>query len=64
MRSRYNSSTESFFKKGKKVLFYRDKGTGNLLERGARKSMLIGGGFMTVFSFAGIYSTVLLFIGG
>lgn len=64
MRSRYNSSTESFFKKGKKVLLYRDKGTGKLLERGARKSMLIGGGFMTVFSFAGIYSTVLLFIGG
>lgn len=63
MRSRYNSSTESFFKKGKKVMLYRDTDTGNILERGPRKSMLIGGGCMMMFSFVGVYSTVLLFLG-
>lgn len=63
MRSRYNSSTESFLKKGKKVMLYRDIDTGKLLERGPRKSMIIGGCCMVLFSFVGIYSTTLLFLG-
>lgn len=63
MRSRYNSSTASSYKIGKKIVLYRDKKTGGVLERGPRKSMLAGGVALLLFAFIGIYSTVVMFLG-
>lgn len=60
MRSRYNSSTASSYKKGKQITLYRDRDTGDILERGPKKSMAATGILLILFACVGIYSTAVL----
>nr|WP_294493075.1 hypothetical protein [uncultured Mediterraneibacter sp.] len=61
MRSRYNSSMAGSYKIGRKIVLYRDKTTGRILERGPRVSMLAGGIVLILFACVGIYSTFAIF---
>lgn len=62
MRSRYNSSMAGNYKTGKKVMLYRDKVTGQILERAPRRSMLVCGIVLILFACVGGYSTVVMFM--
>ncbi len=63
MRSRYNSSSVASYKVGKQLVLYKDKNTGDILERGARKSMLIIGIFLILFAAIGLYSSLIMLYG-
>ena len=63
MRSRYNSSSVASYKVGKQLVLYKDKNTGDILERGARKSMLIIGIFLILFAAIGLYSSLITLFG-
>lgn len=63
MRSRYNSSSTASYKVGKQLTLYRDKNTGDILERNARKSMLIIGICLILFAAIGLYSSLITLFG-
>lgn len=60
MRSRYNSNTPASYKVGKKFIIYKDINTGDIVEKGARKSMLFCGIFLIIFASVGLYSSLVV----